>query len=256
MNIKDLAEKVGKILDREPRLLHLPTEGKAVFVGDTHGDFEATQTIIDRYLKSPYLIVFLGDYVDRGVESERNINFLLQMKAEHPEQIYLLSGNHEGYMVQDFSPANFWEFLTYEERRIYGTIFSKLPFCAVTPKGIIALHGALPDLPNLEAINNIKLGEEQWERIVWGDFVERRGEFLGNFWGRPLFGESYFDNLMNRYQMKILIRSHQPNVPLLMFKKRCLTIFTSHAYMPTRTIVIADLEKEAHTTDDLTIIKI
>jgi predicted phosphodiesterase len=256
MNIKGLAEKVQNILDKEPRLIQLPQEGKAVFVGDTHGDLEATQIIIDRYLKSPYLIVFLGDYVDRGEESEANINFLLQMKAEHPEQIYLLSGNHEGYMVQDFSPANFWEFLPYEERMIYGKIFSKLPFCVVTPKGIIALHGALPDLPNLQAINNIKLGEEQWERIVWGDFIERKGGFLGNLWGRPLFGETYFETLMNKYQMKILIRSHQPNVPLLMFQKRCLTIFTSHAYMPTRTIVIAALEKEAHTAEDLTIVKI
>lgn len=256
MYLKNLAEKIEKVLDQEPRLINLPSQGKAVFVGDTHGDFEATKIIIDRYLKPPYCLIFLGDYVDRGKESESNINYLLQLKVENPKQIFLLSGNHEGYMVQDFSPADFWDFLTYEERTIYGKIFAKLPFCATSPKGILALHGALPDLPNLQAINNIKLGEEQWERIMWGDFIERKGEFLGNLWGRPLFGESYFEKLMHRYQIRILIRSHQPNAPHLMFQKRCLTIFTSHAYMPTRTIVIADLEKEIHTADDLTIIKI
>lgn len=256
MHLKDFAEKAETVLDQEPRLIHLPSEGKAVFVGDTHGDFEATKIIIDRYLKPPYYLIFLGDYVDRGEDSESNINYLLQIKVENPKQIFLLSGNHEGYMVQDFSPANFWEFLTHEERKIYGKIFSKLPFCAAAASGLLALHGALPDLPTIEDVNNVKLGDEQWERIMWGDFIEKKGEFLGNLWGRPLFGESYFEKLMNRYQMKILIRSHQPNAPHLMFNKKCLTIFTSHAYMPTRTIVIADLEKEMHTADDLTLIKI
>lgn len=256
MHIKEIAEKVEDILGREPRLINLPREGKAVFVGDTHGDFEATQIVIERYLKSPYRIIFLGDYVDRGDESEANINFLLQMKIEYPDQIFLLSGNHEGYMIQELSPADFWASLSFEKRKIYGQIFSKLPLCATSPKGILALHGALPELSSLEAINGIKLGDEQWERIVWGDFTEKKGGFLGNFWGRPLFGESYFETLMARYKKKVLIRSHQPNVPPFMFKKRCVTIFTSHAYLPTRTIVLADLEKETHTADDLTILTI
>lgn len=256
MNLQDLAEKIGKIFKKETRLIRLPREGKAVFVGDTHGDVESTRRVIDQYLKPPYRLIFLGDYVDRGDASEANINFLLQKKVEHPEQIFLLAGNHEAFMVQSFSPADFWESLSSEKRAIYEQIFLKLPFCATSEKGILALHGALPDLPTLEAINEIALGDEQWERILWGDFIEKKGGFLGNLWGRPLFGESYFENLMDRYQKKVLIRSHQPNAPLLMFQKRCITVFTSRAYMPTRTIVVADLEKETYTADDLAIIKI
>jgi hypothetical protein len=41
-----------------------------------------------------------------------------------------------------------------------------------------------------------------------------------------------------------------------MFKKRCITIFTSNVYMPIRTIVIADLEKGIQTAEDLIIEKI
>jgi hypothetical protein len=41
-----------------------------------------------------------------------------------------------------------------------------------------------------------------------------------------------------------------------MFKKRCITIFTSNAYLPTRTVVIADLEREIHTAGDLELEKI
>jgi hypothetical protein len=38
-----------------------------------------------------------------------------------------------------------------------------------------------------------------------------------------------------------------------MFKKRCVTIFTSYAYVPDRNVVIADLEKEIWTAEDLVI---
>jgi hypothetical protein len=41
-----------------------------------------------------------------------------------------------------------------------------------------------------------------------------------------------------------------------MFKKRCITIFTSNAYLPTRTIVIADLEREVRSAEDLVLERI
>jgi hypothetical protein len=62
--------------------------------------------------------------------------------------------------------------------------------------------------------------------------------------------------LMERYQKEVLVRSHQPTAPPIMFEKRCVTIFTSHAYLPVRTIVIANLEKEIRTAGDLILEKI
>ena len=62
--------------------------------------------------------------------------------------------------------------------------------------------------------------------------------------------------MMERYERAVLVRSHQPLSPLLMFKKRCITILTSYAYMPVRTIVIADLEKEVRTAEDLILTRI
>jgi hypothetical protein len=41
-----------------------------------------------------------------------------------------------------------------------------------------------------------------------------------------------------------------------MFGKRCITIFTSNAYLPIRTIAIVDLEKEIRTADDVVIERI
>lgn len=256
MKFEDLVDQSSQIFEKEPRLIRLPSKGKAVFVGDTHGDLDASEKVIFHYLKSSYRIVFLGDYVDRGEDSEANILFLLQKKVEYPEQIFLLSGNHEGFMVKALYPANFWESLSIERREVYGRIFSKFPLSVTTENGILALHGALPDLESLEEINRIEIGGEQWDRIVWGDFVERKNGWIGNLWGRPQFGEAYFEALMERYQKKVLIRSHQPHAPLWMFKKRCITIFTSHAYLPVRTIVVVDLEREIRNGRDLRIERI
>jgi hypothetical protein len=41
-----------------------------------------------------------------------------------------------------------------------------------------------------------------------------------------------------------------------MFKKRCITIFTSNAYLPLRTLAIADLEKEIQTAEDVVLERI
>ena len=256
MDWEGLLERAEKVFEKEPRLIHLPPQGRVVFVGDTHGDLDASQQVIQQYFKKPYRIVFLGDYVDRGDYSEENIQYLLRLKLERPEEIFLLSGNHEGFMVKEFHPSNFWSSLSFGEREEYGLLFSKFPLAVRTQNGILALHGALPELRSLEELNRIELGDENWDRMVWGDFVENEVEILGDLWGRPQFGRPYFERLMERYHKQVLVRSHQPHAPLAMFNKRCITIFTSHAYLPIRSIAIADLEKEIRNGEDLVLERI
>lgn len=256
MDQEALLKKAGRILEKGSRLIELPSQGKVVFVGDTHGDLNATQQIIQRYLKKPYRIVFLGDYVDRGDYSEKNIHYLLQLKQEHPDEIFLLAGNHEGYMVKELYPTNFWDSLSPGEKEIYGSLFSKFPLAATSQNGILALHGGLPDLKSLEELNQIEWGDDNWDKIVWGDFVESEINALEDRSGRPQFDQPYFERMMERYQKQVLIRSHQPHVPLQMFKRRCITIFTSTAYRLIRTIAIADLEREIRDAKDITIERI
>ncbi len=255
-DFEELADQASKILEREKRLIHLPPKGKVVFVGDTHGDLDASQQVIERYLGKPYRIVFLGDYVDRGNDSEENIQYLLRLKLEHPEEIFLLSGNHEGFMVKEFYPSNFWGSLSLREKQGYGLVFSKFPLAVATQNGILALHAALPDLKSLEEMDQVELGNGNWDRMVWGDFVENEMDYMGDLWGRPQFGRQYFDRLMERYHRQVLVRSHQPHAPLMMFNKRCVTIFTSRAYLPIRTIAIADLEEEIRSGEDLVLERI
>ena len=255
--IKELLNKADKKFTSEAKLIQLES-GKVVFVGDTHGDLEATEKIIDKYLKSEHKLVFLGDYVDRGSASMENVNFLLGQKIEHPDSLYLLMGNHEGHAAVSFHPADFWEGLDTELRQRYSEVLSELPLAVSTSNGIIALHGALPDVSGLEDIDRIRLGSDEWRQITWGDWQEREGEFLGidTYTGRPQFGQGWFEEIMSRLGKNVLIRSHQPDTPPTMFTKRCLTIFTSSAYrhyVSERTIALADLKKAVKSTDDIEI---
>jgi len=255
--IKELLKKAEKRFASEAKLITLES-GTIIFVGDTHGDLEATKKIIHRYLKSDNKLVFLGDYVDRGPASLENINFLLGQKIEHPDSLYLLMGNHEGHAAISFHPADFWEGLDTELRQRYSEVLSKLPLVVSTPNGIIALHGALPDVSNLENINQIKPDTREWHQMTWGDWQEREGAFLGidTYTGRPQFGQGWFEEIMSRLGKNVLIRSHQPDAPSTMYSKRCLTIFTSSAYrhyISERTIALVELKKVVKSTDDIEI---
>jgi hypothetical protein len=251
---RELLEQVEKTLDKQPRLLEIPDKGQTVFVGDTHGDFDATKTVVGRYLGGDRKLVFLGDYVDRGEASMANINYLLCLKLAYPARLFLLQGNHEGYGIFKFFPADFWEATEPELRALYEKVLLKLPL-AVSAGNIIALHGALPDIGALSDIDQIQPGGEAWQQIVWGDWQETSGDYLGidAYTGRPQFGRGYFDRVMKRLNKSILVRSHQPGSPRLMYANRCLTIFTSHAYMPLRTVALADWAEEINTASDLLI---
>jgi predicted phosphodiesterase len=239
------------------KLIEIKNSKKVIFVGDTHGDVETSQKVIKEFLEPENKIVFLGDYVDRGPFSKENLEFLLKQREKHPDKIILLQGNHEGHRILKFSPAEFWESLSKEDYQKYSQIVESFPLAVVT-KNVIALHGALPEIEKIEDFEKIEIGDDNWFRICWGDFVEENRENLGidPFTGRPQFGKNYFLKIMEKIKKSVLVRSHQPNAPKFMFDDRCLTIFSSSAYDRKREIVILDFEKEIKSARDLEIMGI
>ena len=69
-------------------------------IGDIHGCLKTLQALLK---KLPYqkddLLVFLGDYIDRGPDSKGVLEFLMQFMHEHPHVVYL-RGNHEEMCVR------------------------------------------------------------------------------------------------------------------------------------------------------------
>nr|BAL60004.1 serine/threonine phosphatase type 1 [Candidatus Acetothermum autotrophicum] len=253
MNERELLEAVSQVCMRQGRLIELAAPGRAVFVGDTHGDYEASQTVIERYLDDETTLVFLGDYVDRGPQSLDNILFLLEQKLQHPDALFLLQGNHEGWKYAEFSPADFWYGLDEERRNDFAETLALLPFVVSTSNGVLATHAGLPDVHALSEIEQIEPGSAQWHAITWGDWQEVPGYYLGDWGSRPQYGEAYFREIMRRLDKKILVRGHQPHAPRYLFGKRCLTLFTSSAYPVPRTVAILDLAESIQKADQLTL---
>ena len=243
-------EELNELFEAEGNLVSPEEADRVVFVGDTHGDIEASRAVFERYFNAGTVITFLGDYVDRGPKSEENLTYLLRKKQENPQRIFLLQGNHEGMKFREFGPVDFWSSLSPGEKEKYQELLAKLPL-AFSRQEVIATHGALPDVESLAEIDEIQGGSARWEKITWGDWNEVAGYVLGGGFGRPQLGSGYFNQTMDKLEKKVLIRSHQPNVPVYMFDKRCITIFTSSAYGRTRNVAIA--EGDISSGEDITL---
>jgi serine/threonine protein phosphatase 1 len=76
--------------------------GKRVFaIGDIHGQLDCLkalhrkiQSIINSEPTHRYIIVYLGDYIDRGLQSKDVIDCLISTPLQHAESFFL-KGNHE-----------------------------------------------------------------------------------------------------------------------------------------------------------------
>lgn len=69
-------------------------------IGDIHGEIDKLKALIDTI--SPTngdRLIFLGDYIDRGTESRRVVEYLIQLRAD--VDCVFLMGNHE-HMLQDY----------------------------------------------------------------------------------------------------------------------------------------------------------
>jgi len=231
MNLDRLLDNLADRLRTRERVVRLPSDRPIVFVGDTHGDREATERVLARFVVPEHVIVFLGDVVDRGPDSLGNLELVLSETIAHPDSVHLLMGNHEAWNVAPFSPADFWDGLMPDTADRLGNALSRLPLAAWHPAEVLAVHGALPDVPSLGAIDTIELGSQAWRAITWGDWEGSPGGGLPSAgWRRPSFGSVEFSRRMEQLNARILVRSHQPFAPTFLFDDRCLTLFTSCAY--------------------------
>ncbi len=250
-------DALQEIMRREGRLISLPADRPTVFVGDTHGDLDATDEVLRRFSPKTHTLVFLGDYVDRGADSHGNLQTLLRAKQEHPRNVVLLMGNHEGWAVTPFTPAEFWQRMSPDDSRAWAEFLSNLPLAAHHPTGILAVHGALPDVSDVSEIAELALGSADWRKIAWGDWADVPGIVVDpGIHGRPTFGRDYFQEVTARLDLNVVVRSHQPHAPTYLFNDRCLTLFTSNAYGTTRQVALLHPDRPPKTARDLDLIEL
>ena len=71
----------------------------SLIVGDLHGEMDSMDFILKNFRSDQNLLVFLGDYVDRGEQSLELLSTLFELQASLPEGVILLRGNHEDWRM-------------------------------------------------------------------------------------------------------------------------------------------------------------
>ncbi len=74
-------------------------------VGDIHGELKKLKALLKKVMFSPReeLLVYLGDYIDRGLESAACLQFIMTQCEKYPGAVVALKGNHEDIMLEYFS---------------------------------------------------------------------------------------------------------------------------------------------------------
>ena len=79
---------------------------RLIAVGDIHGHLDKLTDLIDQIQPAPDdQLVFLGDYIDRGPDSKGVLDYLITLRQQHPETVFL-RGNHEQMMLDALYEAH------------------------------------------------------------------------------------------------------------------------------------------------------
>ncbi len=74
---------------------------RVLVIGDIHGMYEKLMNLMDKIQFEPEedLLVFLGDYIDRGPDSIKCLQYVYDLKHLHMDSVICLLGNHEVMMT-------------------------------------------------------------------------------------------------------------------------------------------------------------
>jgi serine/threonine-protein phosphatase 6 catalytic subunit len=123
--------------------------------------------------------IFIGDFVDRGYNSVETIEYLLCLKAKHPDKITLLRGNHESRQItqyygfyeeilKKYGNSNPWKF--------FIEVFDLLPIAALIDNQVLCIHGGLS--PNIKTLDQIRTIDRRQE-------IPHEGSFCDLMWSDP-----------------------------------------------------------------------
>jgi len=212
------------------RMVEVQPKGEATVVGDVHGDLETlTQILQDSkfiekmHAKERPLLIFLGDYGDRGLYSPEVYYVVLKLKETYPENVVLMRGNHEGPEDILASPHDLPAHLhrkfggewsqAYEKLR---QLFDQLYNAVLVNEQLIMLHGGVPSqaksLEDLAYAHKTHPNETHLEEILWSDPEEGiSGTYPSTRGAGKLFGKDVTDKFLQMLKVKVLIRGHEPS---------------------------------------------
>jgi len=241
-SLRDIVHELVGELEGTP-LIEFKPNRDVIFVGDLHGDFESLLAL--KNVADGSALVFLGDYVDRGLSQLECLLGALLIKLERPHEVVMLRGNHEtpsmnayyGFMSE--LARRFPDRWKDIYKRLVTEIYSKLPLAAIIslPRGrIFSCHGGPPITRDLEDLRKVKLEVEPEDEVaievLWSDPREGlRGYVYSPRGAGYLYGRDVVESFIEKYGFRFIVRAHEPvNGVLRMFDGSLYVVFTCRYY--------------------------
>jgi protein phosphatase len=196
---------------------------KLILVGDLHGDLQSLVLILQRsgFLNDlSSIIIFLGDYGDRGKESVEVYCVILYLKTRYPDRVILMRGNHEGPDSMPFYPhdlpnqflikfGNAGQLIYMKLRSLFDLMYHGV----ILENSYLILHGGVPisfnTIDDIATANKTNAETRYLEEILWNDPREIDGsEPSARGYGK-YFGKDVTERALKIANAKALIRAHE-----------------------------------------------
>src|SRR5439155_1383738 len=210
--INEAKEKMGKPL-LEPRKVN-----RVIFVGDTHTAIDVTQTVFDKFYGDSDLVVFLGDYVDRGETGVENLGLITSKFLEDPSKLIMLRGNHESPLTNPY--YGFLEEVTEKLGEAsydsFKEFFQAMPY-AVVVNNYLCLHGGIATtLDTVSQIANLPFPDLNPDdptafQLLWNDPRDMIEGFIPSVRGDGAYyyGSDVTEKFLANNSLKGIIRGHE-----------------------------------------------
>ncbi len=239
-NLLQVAENALQLLNRETeqvgdlritgRLVRAQPQGEIVVVGDIHGDLESLCHILEdsAFMEKTLrgedsLLVFLGDYGDRGYYSPEVYYVVLKLKSMFPNKVVLMRGNHEGpndlLAYPHDLPTNLNRKFGETGAIVYAKLrelFDQLYNVMLVEGKYILVHGGVPSkasaIEDLAYAHKKHPKETHLEEILWSDPNDIiKGTYPSPRGAGKLFGKDVTEKFLKILNVKFLIRGHEPS---------------------------------------------
>lgn len=212
-----VCEKVKELVIEESNVQ--PVNAPVTICGDIHGQFYDLKELfrIGGYPPETNYI-FIGDFVDRGLNSVETLQLLLCLKVKYPSHITLLRGNHEsrqitmvyGFydeIVKKYGNSNAWNYCV--------DTFDHLPLGAVVDGKVLCIHGGLS--PEIKTIDQIRIIDRKKEiphegpfsDLMWSDPEDIETWVLSSRGAGWLFGARVTKEFNHINGLELIARAHQ-----------------------------------------------
>ncbi len=252
--IIEIIDEVSNIYSQYPKWIFLDKiidcSSSIMVIGDLHADYLSLKKIIKIKLELPEtVLIFLGDYVDRGSFSNEVLILVILLNLIFPSTIFLLPGNHELYHYFNYQNPQFWNqigkiSLIFESIK---SLIENMPLILFFNK-ILFIHGGMFDYhfnknkdkefvfkmqnnKELKLKDFINLDNNKIFDIVWADYVNNYDEKIYSMsLGRPVKTDKEIKKLQNDLNINLIIRGHQPSLKGISFDEKVVTLLTSSIY--------------------------